>query len=83
MQKSLANIKFTGELYKRQILTDRKMHEFIRRMLFLPEPRPDENSVELLCCLLKIIGEKLELRTKQQISTGDVSIFRISRYYVA
>ena len=69
MQKSLVNIQFIGELYKCQILTDRKMHEIIRRLLSLP----DENSVELLCCLLKIIGEKLELRTEQKISTGDVS----------
>ena len=69
MQKSLVNIQFIGELYKCQILTDRKMHEIIRRLL----SQPDENSVELLCCLLKIIGEKLELRTEQKISTGDVS----------
>ena len=71
MKKSLANIRFIGELYKCQILTDRKMHEIIRRLLLPIEP--DENSVELLCCLLKSIGEKLELRTQQKISTGDVS----------
>ena len=71
MKKSLANIRFIGELYKCQILTDRKMHEIIRRLLLPIEP--DENSVELLCCLLKSIGEKLELRTHQKISTGDVS----------
>ena len=73
MKKSLANIRFIGELYKCQILTDRKMHEIIRRLLLPIEP--DENSVELLCCLLKSIGEKLELRTQQKISTGDVSIY--------
>ena len=49
------------------------MHEIIRRLLLPIEP--DENSVELLCCLLKSIGEKLELRTQQKISTGDVSIY--------
>ena len=77
MKKSLANIRFIGELYKCQILTDRKMHEIIRRLLLPIEP--DENSVELLCCLLKSIGEKLELRTQQKISTGDVST--IYTYY--
>ena len=81
MKKSLANIRFIGELYKCQILTDRKMHEIIRRLLLPIEP--DENSVELLCCLLKSIGEKLELRTQQKISTGDVSNEYIYYYNMA
>ena len=69
-RRSLGNIRFIGELYNLKMLTDRIMHEIIRRLL----NQTDEESLECLCWLLNTIGKQLDQCTEAKIGAGDVSI---------
>ena len=69
-RRSLGNIRFIGELYNLKMLTDRIMHEIIRRLL----TQTDEESLECLCWLLNTIGKQLDQCTEAKIGAGDVSI---------
>ena len=62
----LGNIRFIGELYMRQMLTARIMHECVQKLL---ETR-DEESLECLCLLLTTVGQVLDTETKQKLSKG-------------
>ena len=68
-RRSLGNIRFIGELYNLKMLTDRIMHEIIRRLV----TQTDEESLECLCCLLNTTGKQLDQYTESQIVAGDVS----------
>ena len=68
-RRSLGNIRFIGELYNLKMLTDRIMHEIIRRLVKLT----DEESLECLCWLLNTIGKQLDQCTESKITAGDVS----------
>ena len=68
-RRSLGNIRFIGELYNLKMLTDRIMHEIIRRLL----TQTDEESLECLCWLLNTIGKQLDQCTESKIVAGDVS----------
>jgi len=58
-QRMLGNIRFIGELFKKDMLTERIMHECIRKLLGDIE-NPDEEDVEALCKLMTTIGEQLD-----------------------
>lgn len=54
--RQLGNIRFIGELFKLNMLTEAIMHECIRKLL----SQGDEESLECLCRLLKTIGKELD-----------------------
>jgi translation initiation factor 4G len=59
-RRGLGLVKFIGELYKLGMLTERIMHECIKKLLELDENGPDESEVESLVSLLNTVGQNLE-----------------------
>lgn len=65
--KSVGNVRFIGELYKRQMLHSGIMFSCIDNLLRLNT----EESLECLCKLLSTVGSKLEkdnANTREQLS---------------
>jgi len=56
--RMLGNIRFIGELYMQEMLTEKIMHLCVQHLLSQTEP-PDED-VECVCDLLTTIGQKLD-----------------------
>ncbi|KAG5520240.1 hypothetical protein PMAC_001318 [Pneumocystis sp. 'macacae'] len=62
-RRGLGLIKFIGELFKLNMLTERIMHECIKKLL-ANVVDPDEEEIESLCKLLTTIGKDLESTEK-------------------
>jgi translation initiation factor 4G len=58
-RRMLGNIRFIGELYKKSMLTERIMHECIKKLLGEYQ-HPDEEDVEALCKLMRTIGHIID-----------------------
>nr|DAD18288.1 TPA_asm: hypothetical protein HUJ06_019751 [Nelumbo nucifera] len=58
-RRMLGNIRLIGELYKKKMLTERIMHECIKKLLGQHQ-NPDEEDVEALCKLMSTIGEMID-----------------------
>lgn len=58
-RQGLGLIKFIGELFKLQMLTERIMHECIKKLLGNVE-NPEEEEIESLCKLLTTVGSILD-----------------------
>ncbi|OAX31060.1 ARM repeat-containing protein, partial [Rhizopogon vinicolor AM-OR11-026] len=58
-RQGLGLIKFIGELFKLQMLTERIMHECVKKLLGKVE-NPEEEEIESLCQLLKTVGQLLD-----------------------
>lgn len=58
-RRMLGNIRLIGELYKKKMLTERIMHECIKK-LFGNYENPDEENIEALCKLMSTIGEMID-----------------------
>ena len=58
-RRMLGNIRLIGELYKKQILTERIMHECIKKLLGQIED-PDQEDIEALCKLMTTIGAQID-----------------------
>lgn len=58
-RRMLGNIRLIGELYKKRMLTERIMHECIKKLLG-QYPNPDEEDIEALCKLMSTIGEMID-----------------------
>ncbi|XP_057822607.1 eukaryotic translation initiation factor 4G [Cryptomeria japonica] len=58
-RRMLGNIRFIGELYKISMLSERIMHECIKKLLGEHE-NPDEEDVEALCKLMSTIGHMID-----------------------
>lgn len=58
-RRGLGLVRFIGELYKLQMLTERIMHECVKKLVDY-DGIPDEAEVESLTSLLKTIGENLD-----------------------
>ncbi|PON58866.1 Armadillo-type fold containing protein [Parasponia andersonii] len=58
-RRMLGNIRLIGELYKKKMLTERIMHECIKKLLGQPQT-PDEVDVEALCILMSTVGEIID-----------------------
>jgi translation initiation factor 4G len=58
-RRMLGNIRLIGELYKKKMLTERIMHECIKKLLGQYQT-PDEEDVESLCKLMSTIGEMID-----------------------
>ncbi|XP_078437967.1 eukaryotic translation initiation factor 4G [Wolffia australiana] len=58
-RRMLGNIRLIGELYKKKMLTERIMHECIKKLLGQYQ-NPDEEDIEALCNLMSTIGEMID-----------------------
>jgi translation initiation factor 4G len=58
-RQGLGLITFIGELFKLQLLSERIMHECVRKLLGNVE-NPKEEVIESLCQLLKTVGQLLD-----------------------
>eukprot|EP01018_Ginkgo_biloba_P007512 Gb_05240 [translate_table: standard] len=58
-RRMLGNIRFIGELYKKSMLTERIMHECIKKLLGEFD-NPDEEDLEALCKLMSTIGHMID-----------------------
>ncbi|KAG0460619.1 hypothetical protein HPP92_020526 [Vanilla planifolia] len=58
-RRMLGNIRLIGELYKKKMLTERIMHECIKKLLGQFQ-NPDEENIEALCKLMSTIGEMID-----------------------
>lgn len=58
-RQGLGLIKFIGELFKLQMLTERIMHECVKKLLGNVE-NPEEEEIESLCKLLATVGAILD-----------------------
>ncbi|KAL3516805.1 hypothetical protein ACH5RR_023707 [Cinchona calisaya] len=58
-RRMLGNIRLIGELYKKRMLTERIMHDCIKKLLGQYQ-NPDEEDVEALCKLISTIGEMID-----------------------
>ncbi|EPQ55176.1 ARM repeat-containing protein, partial [Gloeophyllum trabeum ATCC 11539] len=58
-RQGLGLMKFIGELFKLQILTERIMHECIKKLLSNVD-NPEEEEIESLCQLLTTVGQILD-----------------------
>ncbi|KIM19671.1 hypothetical protein M408DRAFT_193888 [Serendipita vermifera MAFF 305830] len=58
-RRGLGLVKFIGELFKVKMLTERIMHECIKKLLSNVET-PEEEEIESLCKLLETIGQVLD-----------------------
>ena len=58
-RRGLGLIRFIGELFKLQMLTERIMHECIKKLLGNVE-NPEEEEIENLCKLLTTVGSLLD-----------------------
>jgi len=67
-RRMLGNIRFVGELYKTKLLNTDTMHSCIVQLLGSPsewKPIPDDQDLELLCNLLKTVGDTLESKSRK------------------
>ena len=58
-RQGLGLVKFIGELFKLQMLTERIMHECIKKLLSNVD-NPEEEEIESLCKLLTTVGSQLD-----------------------
>ncbi|KAH9834092.1 armadillo-type protein [Rhodofomes roseus] len=58
-RQGLGLVKFIGELFKLQMLTERIMHECVKKLLGTVE-KPEKEEIESLCMLLTTVGQLLD-----------------------
>jgi len=83
--QALSLIQFIGELYKLQMLTERVMHECIKRLLPRADNIPEEAEIECLCRLLTTAGKLLDkpkARACMDIFFGEVEKLRKNSNFV-
>lgn len=59
-RRMLGNIRLIGELYKKRMLTEKIMHECIKKLLGGQHETPGEEDIESLCKLMSTIGEMID-----------------------
>ncbi|KAI6007612.1 hypothetical protein F5J12DRAFT_82727 [Pisolithus orientalis] len=59
-RQGLGLIKFIGELFKLKMLTERIMHNHVKKLLCNAE-NPEEEEIESLCQLLRTVGQLLDV----------------------
>lgn len=75
-RRMLGNIRFIGELYKESMLTERIMHECIKKLIGEFQ-HPEEENVEALCKLMSTIGHMIDHpKAKEHI---DAYFFRMTK----
>ncbi|WCJ23056.1 Eukaryotic translation initiation factor 4G [Euphorbia peplus] len=77
-RRMLGNIRLIGELYKKRMLTERIMHECIKKLLGQYQ-NPDEEDVEALCKLMSTIGEMIDHpKAKEHMDAYFDRMFKLS-----
>jgi translation initiation factor 4G len=87
-QRVLGNIKFVGELFKKNLLSEPIMHGCIYMLFGGPENIPEEEELEGMCKLMGTIGQTLDTeagKTKmnqyftrcQQIAKDERTCYRV------
>ncbi|XP_065859081.1 eukaryotic translation initiation factor 4G isoform X2 [Euphorbia lathyris] len=77
-RRMLGNIRLIGELYKKKMLTERIMHECIKKLLGQYQ-NPDEEDVEALCKLMSTIGEMIDHpKAKEHMDAYFDRMFKLS-----
>ncbi|XP_029648517.1 eukaryotic translation initiation factor 4 gamma 1 isoform X1 [Octopus sinensis] len=66
-RRSIGNIRFIGELFKLNMLTEKIMHDCVSNLL----KSRDEESLECLCRLLKTVGKEVD----SDVSKGTMKIY--------
>nr|XP_043626841.1 eukaryotic translation initiation factor 4G-like [Erigeron canadensis] len=79
-RRRVGNIRLIGELYKKRLLTERIMHECIKKLLGNNQtPDPDEENIEVLCKLMSTIGEMIDHpKVKEDMDVYFDMIFKLS-----
>lgn len=77
-RRMLGNIRLIGELYKKKMLTERIMHECIKKLLGQYQ-NPDEEDIEALCKLMSTIGVMIDHpKAKEHMDVYFDTMFRLS-----
>nr|XP_043609070.1 eukaryotic translation initiation factor 4G-like [Erigeron canadensis] len=77
-RRMLGNIRLIGELYKKKMLTERIMHECIKKLLGQNQ-NPDEENIESLCKLMTTIGAMIDHpKAKEHIDAYFGTMLRLS-----
>jgi translation initiation factor 4G len=76
-RQGLGLIKFIGELFKLQMLTERTMHECVKKLLGNVE-NPEEEEIESLCTLLTTVGAILD--TQKARAHMDIYFSRMKEF---
>lgn len=77
-RRGLGLVKFIGELFKLGMLTERIMHECVKKLLDY-EGTPDEAEVESLSSLLRTIGKQLDSPESKAAGRMDAYFERINQ----
>ncbi|KAI3511288.1 hypothetical protein L1887_18437 [Cichorium endivia] len=81
-RRMLGNIRLIGEIYKKKMLTERIMHECIKKLLgqyHNQNHNPDEENIESLCKLMSTIGVMIDhQRAKEHIDVYFDTMLRLS-----
>jgi translation initiation factor 4G len=75
-RRGLGLVKFIGELFKLQMLTERIMHECVKKLVDY-EGTPDEAEIESLTSLLRTIGRQLDDPASKGQARMDIYFERI------
>ncbi|KAJ9558450.1 hypothetical protein OSB04_013064 [Centaurea solstitialis] len=77
-RRMLGNIRLIGELYKKKMLTERIMHECIKKLLGQYQ-NPDEEDIEALCKLMSTIGAMIDHpKAKEHMDVYFDTMYRLS-----
>ncbi|KAH7848282.1 hypothetical protein Vadar_000630 [Vaccinium darrowii] len=77
-RRMLGNIRLIGELYKKKMLTEKIMHECIKKLLGQHQNH-DEEDIEALCKLMSTIGEMIDHpKAKAHMDTYFDAMFKLS-----
>lgn len=77
-RRGLGLVKFIGELFKLGMLTERIMHECVKKLLDY-EGTPDDAEVESLSSLLRTIGKQLDSPESRAAGRMDAYFERINQ----
>lgn len=77
-RRGLGLVKFIGELFKLNMLTERIMHECVKKLLDY-KGTPDEAEVESLCSLLRTIGKQIDSPESRVAGAVDMYFERINQ----
>ncbi|KAJ9612925.1 hypothetical protein H2200_002866 [Cladophialophora chaetospira] len=77
-RRGLGLVKFIGELFKLQMLTERIMHECVKKLVDY-EGTPDEAEIESLTSLLQTVGKQLDNPESKAQGRMDLYFERINQ----
>ncbi|OBZ87917.1 hypothetical protein A0J61_04035 [Choanephora cucurbitarum] len=79
-RQGLGLVQFIGELFKRQMLTDRVMIECLTRLCVDPK-NPEDEETETMCKMLTTIGRTLDTSSKKNKDWLDTYFMRMKEMY--